>query len=335
MLIRHLEALACGALLMAVIQPLNSQRNRSPDSRVFQALSPRLWSLFNRDARVEVMGSGFGFTEGPVWSSAGFLFVSDEEKNAIYRLFPDGRREQMTPLGDPDGSTYDNRPGLIVCASVLRAIIRVPMDGKSYDVLAGRFEGKRFNSPNDVVTGPDGALYFSDPTLDLVPGEKQELAFQGVYRLDRSGTVTLLSKDLDQPNGLAFSPDGRFLYVDDTARKNIWRYRFHQGGTLSEGRIFGDEKVAGEKGAPDGMKVDTEGNLYVTGPGGIWVWSPSGEHLGTVLVPQQPANLAWGGSGNATLFITAGTSVYRIRTRAAGFVPHSRRNLTSKREVER
>jgi gluconolactonase len=295
----------------------------------FQALSPEFWKLFSRNARVDVMGSGFGFTEGPVWNSAGFLYVSDEEKNAIFRLFPDGRREQVIALGDPDGSTYDRQQRLVNCASVLRAIIRLSDDGRTYEILADHYEGKRLNSPNDVVSGPDGALYFTDPTLDLVAGEKQELPFQGVYRLDAQGRVTLLSKDLEQPNGLSFSPDGHFLYVDDTARKNIRRYRFRDDATLAEGMTFADESVAGSKAVPDGIKVDTKGNLYVVGPGGIWVWSPAGKHLGTLLVPEQPANLAWGGPDNSTLFITAGTSVYRIRTRARGFVEFARTALHS------
>jgi len=290
----------------------------------FQALAPEFGKLFSRNARMEVMGSGFGFTEGPVWNSAGFLYVSDEEKNAIFRLFPDGRREQVIALGDPDGSTYDSQQRLINCASVLRAIIRISDDGKTYEILADRYEGKRFNSPNDVVTGPDGALYFTDPTLDLVAGEKQEIPFQGVYRLDVQGKVTLLSKDLEQPNGIAFSPDGQFLYVDDTARKTIWRYRFRSDATLAEGMIFADENVAGSKAVPDGIKLDMKGNLYVVGPGGIWVWSPAGKHLGTLLVPEQPANLAWGGPGNSTLFITAGTSVYRIGTRVKGLLEYAR-----------
>jgi gluconolactonase len=216
-----------------------------------------LWKLIDRNARLEIMGTGFGFTEGPVWDSTGFLVVSDESKNAIYHLYPDGHREQLIALGDPDGNTYDSQHRLIDCASLLRAIIRLSPDGKTYDILADHYEGKKLNSPNDVTNGPDGALYFTDPTLDLVRGQKQEIPFQGVYRLDANGEVTLLTKDLEQPNGLAFSPDGRYLYIDDSAQKNIRRYRFHSNGTLSDGIIFGDEKVEGASGVPDGMKVDT------------------------------------------------------------------------------
>ncbi len=295
-------------------------QKKGGSSASLQALAPDFWMLFDRSSRVEVMGDKFGFTEGPVWDATGFLFVSDEEKNAIYRLYPDGKRETVLSLGDPDGNTYDQQHRLIDCASVLRAIIQLQSDGKSYKILADRYRGKRFNSPNDVIVGPDGALYFTDPTLDLVAGQKQEIPFQGVYRLDSQGRVSLLSKDHKQPNGLAFSPDGRFLYVDDSERKDIWRYNFH-GGALSHGKVFGSEAVAGSSAVPDGMKVDTRGNLFVAGPGGIWVWSSAGRHIGTILTPEEPSNLAWGGADNSTLFITAGTSVYRIQSLAKGDDP--------------
>ncbi|RXH54368.1 SMP-30/gluconolactonase/LRE family protein [Granulicella sibirica] len=291
-------------------------------AQTIQPLDPSFSTLIAPQAKLNIMGKGFGFTEGPVWDLAGYLYVSDEEKNTISRLYPDGHREQLLSLGDPDGSTLDAQGRLIDCASVLRGIIRLSPDGKTYDILADHFEGKRFNSPNDVVPGPDGALYFTDPTLDLVAGEKQEIPYQGVYRLAPDGKVTLLTKDLDQPNGLAFTPDGQFLYIDDSARKNIRRYRVHPDGTLSDGILFADENVPGAKGVPDGMKLDLQGNLYVTGPGGIWVWNPAGRHLGTILVPEQPANLAWGGPHNSLLFITAGTSVYTLETKATGFVPY-------------
>jgi gluconolactonase len=268
------------------------------------------------------MAIGFGFTEGPVWDKSGFLWVSDEELNKIFRVYPDGHREEMLSLGDPDGSTYDHEHRLINTASVLRAIIRLSKDGKSYTVLTDHYDGKKFNSPNDVVLGPDGALYFTDPTLDLPKGEKQEIAFQGVYRLDAKGKVTLLTKDLTQPNGLAFSPDGKRLYIDDTEKKNIRVYDFHPDGTIANGRIFGSEDDGTKDGVPDGIRVDRNGNLFVVGPRGIWVWSPEGKHLGTIEVPEQPANLSWGGTDNSVLYITATTSVYKIPTRTHGFVPY-------------
>jgi len=170
--------------------------------------------------------------------------------------------------------------------------------------------------------GPDGAIYFTDPTLDLPKGEKKELPYQGVYRLDSKGQVTLLTSELSQPNGLAFSPDGTRLYVDDSEKRNIRVYDFRSGGTLENGRIFGEEPGGKGEGVPDGMKVDLAGNLFVTGPGGIWVWDASGRHLGTILMPEQPANLAWGDADLGTLYITATTSVYRLKTNTRGFVPY-------------
>jgi gluconolactonase len=280
------------------------------------------WSLVPHDAQMRTMGTGFGFTEGPVWDKAGFLWVSDETLNKIFKLYPDGHRDEVIALGDPDGNTYDRSHRLIDCASVLRAIIRLSSDGKSYTVLADRYQGKRFNSPNDVVIGPDGAFYFTDPTLDLPQGQPQEIPFQGVYRLDKKRDVELLTRDLDQPNGLAFSPDGHLLYIDDSARKNIRVYQVHPDGKLSDGRIFGSEEQSGEEGVPDGMRLDRAGNLYVVGPRGIWVWSPAGVHLGTIEVPEQPANLSWGGPDNSELYITATTSVYKIKTAAHGYVPY-------------
>jgi gluconolactonase len=207
---------------------------------------------------------------------------------------------------------------------VLRAIIRLDRNGK-YEVLAGEFEGKKFNSPNDVVTGPDDAVYFTDPTLDLPEGQKQEIPFQGVYRLDSSGAVTLLTKELSQPNGLAFSPDGKKLYVDDSEQRSIRAFEFTADHTLTNGKIFGEEPGEKGDGVPDGIKVDTEGNLYVTGPKGIWVWDSSGQDLGTIEIPEQPANLAWGDADYGTLYITATKSVYKLRTKAHGFVPYLNR----------
>lgn len=295
-----------------------------PTPRAFesQALSPKFLDLVDRGAKLETVAIGFGFTEGPVWDAAGFLYVSDETLNKIFRVYPNGKKEEVIALGDPDGNTFDRQHRLIDCASVLRAIIEVTPDGK-YKILADHFEGKKLNSPNDVIVGPDGALYFTDPTLDLVAGEKQEIPFQGVYRLDEKGNVRLLTKDLSQPNGLAFSPDGKHFYVDDSKEKNIRVYDVVSDGTLSNGRVFGEEPPASKhEGVPDGMKVDDHGNLFVIGPKGIWVWDANGTHLGTIVMPEQPANLTWGDPGYHTLYITATTSVYRLQTKTTGFVPY-------------
>jgi gluconolactonase len=286
-----------------------------------EADSDKFWTLFDGDAKLSTLASGFGFTEGPVWDPAGFVYVSDEETNKILRVYMDGRKEELISLGDPDGNTYDRQQRLIDCASVLRAIIRIDPQGK-YEILADHFEGKRLNSPNDVVTGPDGALYFTDPTMDLPAGQKQELPYQGVFRLDAAGKLTLLTKEMAQPNGLAFAPDGKHFFVDDSERRNILVFDFKPDGGVANGRIFAEEPGSKGDGVPDGMKFDQAGNLYVTGPKGIWVWDSEGHHLGTIVLPEQPANLAWGDEDYQTLYITATTSVYKLRTRVRGFVPY-------------
>jgi gluconolactonase len=315
------QLMFAAALFLCFTLSLPSNAQNPPRAFELQASSPEFWKLIPKQAKLEVVAKGFGFTEGPVWDPAGFLYVSDEEQNKIFKVSLGGKKTELLALGDPDGNTYDPQHRLIDCASVLRAIIRVSPDSK-FEVLADRFEGKKFNSPNDVVLGPDGALYFTDPTLDLPAGEKQELAFQGVFRLDGQGKVTLLTRELSQPNGLAFSPDGKKFYVDDSQQRNIRVYDFHSGGTISGGHIFGEEPGGKGDGVPDGIKIDRQGNLYITGPGGIWIWDPQGHHLGTIVLPEQPANLAWGGWQLTTLYITATTSVYKLEMSAPGFVPY-------------
>jgi gluconolactonase len=308
-------------LTLVFIVAINVYGQTEKRTFALQSESAEFWKVVDRNAKLETVGSGFGFTEGPMWDPAGFLYVSDETINKIYKLYPDGRKEEVISLGDPDGNTFDRDHRLIDCASVLRAIIEVTPEGK-YKVLADRYQGKKLNSPNDVIIGPDGAIYFTDPTLDLVAGEKQEIPFQGVYRLGKDGDVRLLTKDLTQPNGLAFSPDGKHFYVDDSEQRNIRVYDVAADGTLRNGRIFGEEPGGKGDGVPDGIKVDKNGNLFVTGPKGIWVWDASGHHLGTIVVPEQPANLTWGDKDYRTLYITATTSVYRLRMKVEGFVPY-------------
>lgn len=309
-------AIALLTLLPAI--PATAQKSQAFK---LEPLAPAFSNLISSDANLETVSTGFGFTEGPMWDPSGFLYVSDETLNKLFRVYPDGRKQEVIALGDPDGNTFDRQHRLVDCASVLRAIIEVTPDGK-YKILADKYEGKRLNSPNDVIIGPDGAIYFTDPTLDLVAGEKQELPFQGVYRLDESGKLRLLTKDLTQPNGLAFSPDGKKFYVDDDDKRNIRVYDVASDGSLTNGRVFGEEPGGKGEGVPDGIKVDEKGNLFVTGPKGIWVWDAKGDHLGTIVMPEQPANLTWGDPEYDTLYITATTSVYRLKTKTRGFVPY-------------
>ena len=289
----------------------------SPRQFELVAESPKFWDLFTQGSQLEKIATGFGFTEGPVWDPHGFLYVSDEEKNKLSRVYLDGRVETVLEIGDPDGSTLDSQGRLVTTASVLRAIIRVDPNGQ-YKVLADKFEGKKFNSPNDIVVGPDGAFYFTDPTLDLPKGEEQELDFQGVFRLGTDGSVRMLTKDLPTPNGLAFSPDGKGLYVDDTRKQEIRVYDVGANMKLQNGRLFGKEE--GRGGVPDGLRVDVKGNVYCTGPGGVWVWDPEGNHLGTVMLPESTANFNWGDADYSTIYFSSRTSIYRLKTKARGFV---------------
>jgi gluconolactonase len=315
-----LQAFAAAGFMLALFggQSLAQEVKGSPPRRFeLKAESPQFWDLFSQGSKLEKIATGFGFTEGPVWDPRGFLYVSDEVQNKLSRVYPDGRVQTMLEIGDPDGSTLDSQGHLITTASVLRAIIRVDPDGH-YKVLADKFEGKKFNSPNDIVVGPDGALYFTDPTLDLPKGEKQELDFQGVFRLGKDGSVRLLAKDLTAPNGLAFSPDGKRLYVDDTKLREIRVYDVDARMELRNGRLFGKEE--GRDGVPDGIRVDMRGNVYCTGPGGVWVWDSGGNHLGTILLPESTANFNWGDADYATIYFSSETSIYRLKTKARGFV---------------
>ena len=306
-------------LLLALSAGLVAQ-NRGGPPRQFElkAESPRFWDLFTEGSQLEKIAAGFGFTEGPVWDPHGFLYVSDEEKNRISRVYPDGRVEVVLEIGDPDGSTLDAEGRLVTTASVLRAIVRVEAGGK-YTVLADKFEGKRFNSPNDIVVGPDGAFYFTDPTLDLPKGQPQEIPVQGVYRLGKDGAVRQLTSDLAQPNGLAFSPDGKRLYIDDTEKREIRVYDVASDMSLRNGRLFGKEE--GRGGVPDGLRVDAKGNVYCTGPGGVWVWDAEGAHIGTVMLPESTANFNWGDADYGTLYFSSRTSIYRLKTKTRGVLP--------------
>lgn len=247
--------------------------------------------MMPKGCRVETIATGFQFTEGPVWNSSGrFLLFSDIPANRICKWSLDGEVTVFRePSGNSNGLTYDEHGRLIICEHSYRRVSRIEKDG-SYMVLGDRFRGKRLNSPNDIVVKSDGMIYFTDPPYGIKPKE-QELPFQGVFRLDpRSGELTLLAKNFDRPNGLAFSPDEKLLYIaDSSSRRHIKVFDVNPDGTLRNSRVFA--KIRSQlPGNPDGMKVDVEGHLYVAAPGGIWVFSEKGEHLGIIKTPETPAN---------------------------------------------
>jgi gluconolactonase len=287
--------------------------------------SEKLRQLVDEDAEVERVATGFTFTEGPIWMPDGSLHFSDMPADKRRRWHPS---EGVTVLRDPsnkcNGMTLDNDGNLIVCEHVTSSLVREHPDGRR-DVLASHWGSSYLNSPNDVIVASDGSIIFTDPTYGRMPGfgieRKQELDFQGVYRIATDGTMTLLLDDFAQPNGLCFSPDESLLYVNDTDRAHIRVFDVGASHELSNGRVFaeniGDGDLA-KGGLVDGMKADEHGNIYVTGPDGVWVFAPDGEHLGVIRVPESVGNVNWGDDDWRTLYIPASTSIYRIRLNVAG-----------------
>ncbi|MFN3653564.1 MAG: SMP-30/gluconolactonase/LRE family protein [Armatimonadota bacterium] len=295
------------------------------DAGIVLIAAPELNRIVPASARVEKVASGFTFTEGPVWRGGTLLF-SDIPNNVIQQYDPATGRvtPYRQPSGNTNGSTLDSRGRLICCEHSGRRVSRQEADG-SYTTLVDQYEGKRLNSPNDVVIKRNGALYFTDPPYGLGRQDEdpnKELPHNGVYRL-HNGKLTLLTTELTRPNGLAFSPDEKFLYVanSDSARKIWMRYPVRRDGTLGPGTVFADVTSNTEDGAPDGMKVDREGNVFATGPGGVWIFSPEGKHLGTIKPAEVPANCGWGGADGQTLYMTARSGLYRIRTGTGGELP--------------
>jgi gluconolactonase len=270
--------------------------------------------------QAERLATGFVFTEGPLWHPEGFYYFADVRASMLYRIVP-GRAHEVVreKTGGGNGTTFDLQGRLVLCEGDNRRVTRRGADGR-FEVLVDRYEGKRLNRPNDVACKSDGSLYFTDPGL-RVPFAEREVEHAGVYRVAPDGAVSLVA-DFEYPNGLAFSPDERKLYVANTR----WAQYIHEieldgHGRMVRRRIFADMSSDETDGVPDGLKVDVEGRVYCTGPGGTWVFAPDGARLGFIRTPEVPANLTFGGPDLRTLFFTARTSVYTLRVKVPG-QPH-------------
>jgi gluconolactonase len=313
-------------------------------------LDPGLDALVPADAKIEKLADGMGFLEGPAWvhsGGKGYLIFSDIPANVIDKFDPQTKKvsvfldksgftgsdpgdagfqlnngHAVVTLFGSNGITLDKQGRVTYCTHGDRDIVRIEKDGKR-TVLADHFEGKRLNSPNDLVYRSDGALYFTDPPFGLrkvADDPKKELPFAGVFLLNK-GKLTVVNKDFGAPNGLAFSPDEKYLYVDDSFTKTYWRFDVQPDGTLTNKKLLIDASSSKEDGVPDGMRIDKQGNIYAAGPGGVWVLTPDGKHLGTIRPPENPANMAWGDADAKTLYFTAVTGLYRLKLNVAGIRP--------------
>ncbi|MFN7996016.1 MAG: SMP-30/gluconolactonase/LRE family protein [Bryobacteraceae bacterium] len=296
-------------------------------------LDPAFDALVPKTAHIEKLAGGFQFTEGPLWFPAGHLWFSDVMGNVVRQWSPDGKVIEIlrpggydkndAPAGSfigPNGMIAGKGGVVLLCQHGNHRIVEIGKD-RHISVLVDRYEGKRLNSPNDLVYKSDGSLYFTDPPYGLLKQDddpQKELKFNGVFRLAH-GKLQVVIEDLTRPNGIAFSPDEKTLYIanSDPKRKVWMRYDVQPDGTVKNGRVFFDVTAEKEDGLPDGMKLDSKGNLYCAGPAGIWVFSPQGKHLGTIKPPETPANCNWGDDGK-TLYITARTGLYRIKLSAQG-----------------
>lgn len=333
--------LVTGAMVLAGCSsvpapPAASEAQKPAPIGSIARLDPALDALVPRDAQIEKLAGGFQFIEGPLWRPSGALWFSDVVGNAVLQWTPDGKVADILKPGGydgnslpaggfvgPNGQTADKDGAVLVCQHGNRRIARIAAD-RTVTTLVDKFEGKRLNSPNDLVFRSDGSLYFTDPPYGLPKQDEdpaKELKFNGVYRL-ANGKLQLLVKDLTRPNGLAFSPDEKTLYVAVSDEKHkVWmRYDVAADGTVSNGKVLFDATSSPDAGLPDGLKVDAHGNVWATGPGGVWVFAPNGKHLGTIKPPEAPANVGWGDDGKS-LYITAQTGLYRIKLAVAGSKP--------------
>ena len=304
-----------------------------PAAGSVERLDDRINALIPASAAVEKLAGGFQFIEGPQWFPSGHLWFSDVVGNVVRQWSPDGTVTEILKPGGydgtdapagafigPNGMIADKDGAVLLAQHGNRRIVRIDKDRK-VTTLVDRFQGKRFNSPNDLVYKSDGSLYFTDPPYGLAGGDtdpKKELKFNGVFRL-AGGKLQVVVKDLTRPNGIAFSPDEKVLYVANSdPKQKVWmRYDVKPDGTVANGKVFFDVTAETADGLPDGMKLDAQGNVYGSGPGGVWVFSPEGKHLGTIKPAETPANCNWGDDGKS-LYITARTGLYRIKLAVEG-----------------
>lgn len=298
---------------------------------IFDTKDPGLHQLVAEDATIERVAGGFAFTEGPVWKDGSLLFSDIPNQRIVrWRRLPEGPEVTTYSRGPSNGLTLDRQGRVLAAEHDGRRVTRVEADG-SRTVLAERYQDKRLNSPNDIVCKSDGSIYFTDPPYAVGPSTPgmprpdgwwtepipgKELPYQGIYRIDPAGNLSLVVDDFALPNGLAFSPDERTLYIDDSARKHIRAFDVQPDGSLTNSRVVLD-MASTDPGVPDGFKVDQAGNIFSTGGGGVWVARPDGTLLGRIILPELPANLAWGDDGSS-LYLTARTSVYRLKTLTKG-----------------
>lgn len=314
-----------------------AQQYGTAPSVTIMRLDPRLNALLPPNAVVEKIADGFAWVEGPVWRrKENYLLFSDVINNIIFKwqagksasvfLTPSGYTGTAPFIGKEPGANglaFDPEGRLVMCEHGDRRLSRLEADG-SKTTLVDRYQGKRINSPNDLLIRPNGDLYFTDPPFGLPKAfddPQKELDFSGVYRRSPDGTVTLMTKELKAPNGIAFAPDGKTVYISNADPNHaIWlAYDVKEDGTFANGRTFFDatEQAKTKKGVPDGMKIDKDGNLFAAGPGGIYVIAPDGTHLGSFETGVATANCAWGNDGS-TLYIAAHTTIYRVKTKTQG-----------------
>jgi len=327
--------LSFAALLLTGCSSNRPAQEQFPAAGSILRLDPALDALVPSDAKIEKLAGGFKFVEGPLSFSNGNVWFSDVVGNVVRQWSPNGAVTEIlrpggadnpgyAPAGSyigPNGMVHGKDGVVLLCQHGNRRIVQIDKS-RQVSPFLDRWEGKRFNSPNDLVFKSDATLYFTDPPYGLVKQDDdptKEIPFNGVFRY-ADGKLTPLIRDMTRPNGIAFSPDEKYLYISNSDdKRKVWmRYDVRPDGSVVNGKVFFDVTAEKDPGEPDGMKVDSKGNLYCAGPGGLWIFSPEGKHLGTIKPGETPANCNWGGPDRKTLYITAETGLYRVRLAVEG-----------------